>query len=71
MSERELLDKMPTQMAKYANFYERCSRLYRPPENPDRVRVTVALGAAGTGKTLYARGPLPNYMFQLCLLEFY
>ncbi len=60
-SERDLMEEMPKQMSKYYQFYERCNRLYRPKEGK-RVKVTVAIGAAGTGKTKWGRKEF-NYVF--------
>ncbi len=49
---RDLVMEMPFMMAKYPRFYDTVNDLFKPKERKD-VKVTVALGAAGTGKTLY------------------
>jgi len=46
--------EMPFMMAKYPKFYDLVNAHFPPKQRKD-VHVTVALGAAGTGKTEYGK----------------
>lgn len=54
MSEKELLEEFPTQMARYSNFYQTCNKIRLANEFAMRLRqlkVIYIYGTAGTGKT--------------------
>ncbi len=54
MRKRDLIMERPFMMAKYPGFYDTVNALFAPKERKE-VKVTVALGAAGTGKTYWGK----------------